>query len=102
VEIIFHSDFRFSIYSKSTTLLVSEICLLSQKGSSSFFESFLIGQTNHTKSGPANGHLPASSKYIVKLCLFIRVKIAFTYPFASENLSTKTWSENNFYNNNYR
>jgi hypothetical protein len=64
---IFHSFLSCSTYSKSFSLIDSDICLLSQKGSNSFFESFLIGQISHTKSGPAKGHLPASSKYIVNL-----------------------------------
>jgi hypothetical protein len=73
VETNFHLDFKFSIYSKISSLIDSEICLLSQNGDSSFFESLLIGQTSHTKRGPARGHLHASSKYIVNVCFFINI-----------------------------
>jgi hypothetical protein len=67
MEMIFHSDFNLSIYVKSFSLLDSVICLLSQKGSNSFLESLVMGHTSHIKRGPDKGHLPASSKYIVKV-----------------------------------
>jgi hypothetical protein len=74
-EIIFHLLLRFSIIQNKSSLLLSDIFLLSQKVDISFFESFFIGQTNHIKSGPAKGPLHASSKYIVKVCLFIKLNI---------------------------
>ena len=67
---IFHAFSNSWIYQKSSSLFTSEICLLSQNGANSFWESLLMGHMSHMKSGPAKGHLQASSKYILRFLFF--------------------------------